>query len=574
MYEKITLNLLSNAFKFTFNGKITLHLRSKKNKVELNVIDTGVGISAANQKRIFERFVRVENSKSRTIEGTGIGLALVNEMVIVHGGQVAVKSEIGKGTTFTVTIPKGKNHLNREKIFETNENLSGSAANSYIEESRTWQHERKGTEINKDSASDLNDSNNAIVLVADDNADMRTYLTSILSPIYNVIMVENGQKAIDLLKAGLVPDLVLTDVMMPEKDGYEVLFFINRDKKLSRVPVILLTAQGQEESKVDGFKYGAVDYIVKPFSSKELVARVDRRIQAARQQKQAERGLVETKNALEKAVEMRTQELQQRDESLEKSNHLLAGMNEELANLTFAASHDLREPIRKLSFFVMKLLAGLDQKQLDEKDLTYINRINTAIKLAGDLITDLSMYSFFNERPLELSHIALDQLISDVGKSLADRIKETNTSLIVDVEAGLLGDARQITQLLHNMISNSIKFRHKDRDPEISIRGKVVSGEVIQSVLADRSISYYELIIHDNGIGFAQEHEKQIFQIFRKLHVRSNYPGTGIGLTIVSKIVSNHNGFILTSSRRDVGATFAIYFPVVQTRKSADALPG
>jgi PAS domain S-box-containing protein len=266
MWEKIVFNLLSNAFKFTFQGSIAVTLREFSGRVELAVADTGTGIPAAEIPNLFKRFHRVHGARGRTYEGSGIGLALVDDLVKLHGGTIRVESELGVGTTFTITVPKGFRHLPEEQVRHTVSAGHGEInAGMFVEEARRWLP--SGIKIGAPA------SGARRVLLADDNADMRHYIQHILSPQFQVEAVTNGVDALAVVQAN-PPDLVLTDVMMPGLDGFGLLKEIRGHHRTRAIPVIMLSARAGEEAKVEGLQGGADDYLVKPFHSKELIARV------------------------------------------------------------------------------------------------------------------------------------------------------------------------------------------------------------------------------------------------------------------------------------------------------------
>jgi PAS domain S-box-containing protein len=294
MWEKIVLNLLSNAFKFTFEGEIAVSLRQSGNNVQLRVRDTGSGIPAAEMPRLFERFHRIENAKSRTNEGSGIGLALVQELVKLHGGSISAESEPGRGTTFIVSIPLGSKHLPNDQLGEADEVTATAAwATAYIEEALCWLPE-KLPEIRQQAAvegpffrsEDGAAAGKQRILVADDNADMRQYIERLLSDQYDVQTVPDGEAALAAIRAR-APDLLLTDAMMPKLDGFGLLQQLRADPGTSALPVIMLSARAGEESRVEGMAGGADDYLVKPFSARELVVRVAARLQMAHLRREA-----------------------------------------------------------------------------------------------------------------------------------------------------------------------------------------------------------------------------------------------------------------------------------------------
>ena len=304
MWEKVILNLLSNAFKFTMDGEIAVSVHATDGGLAVvEVRDTGVGIPAAEMPRLFERFHRVETTRGRSFEGSGIGLALVHELVTLHGGTISAKSIEGKGTTFTVTLPLGTAHLQPEKIIDTDP-MKGtvvSKSHEFVEEALRWLPDGVGGGASAEiSTSGLNElavrgepGRNAgkTVLLADDNADMRSYVGRLLEAQgYDVVLAPDGEAALELAHARK-PELILTDVMMPKLDGFGLLRAVRADAGLADVPVIMLSARAGEEAKVEGLDAGADDYLIKPFAARELVARVHSNILMAEIRREAARAV-------------------------------------------------------------------------------------------------------------------------------------------------------------------------------------------------------------------------------------------------------------------------------------------
>ena len=296
MWEKMVLNLLSNAFKFTLEGSVQVRLRVVGNDVQLSVTDTGTGIPEEELPRVFERFHRVESSRGRTFEGTGIGLALVRELARLHGGSVNVTSSLGSGSTFMVTIPLGKSHLPANRIQEQpTRRPTALSGETYVEEAQHWLPRGSGAPADERvvpmlpslaaAASAQSASQRELIVLADDNADMREYVTHLLRDKYRVHAVCDGREAVEATRR-LHPDLVLTDVMMPVLDGFGVLDAIRNDPSLSSTPLILLSARAGEESRVEGWHAGANDYLVKPFTARELLARIGSHLAMARIRKE------------------------------------------------------------------------------------------------------------------------------------------------------------------------------------------------------------------------------------------------------------------------------------------------
>jgi PAS domain S-box-containing protein len=311
MWERIVFNLLSNALKFTFEGEIEVMLREAKAEhggrtapvVVLSVRDTGTGIPAGERPKLFARFHRIRDARSRSHEGTGIGLALVRELARLHGGSVEVDSAVGAGTTFTVTIPLGTAHLPPEQVRSPRplEVLDVSAA-PYVNEALQWLPDAGARSSGPGAtdragavAADRLDLEPATPVVtlqpaerrprivwADDNADMRGYVRRLLVAAgYDVLAVGNGRAAVEATRAHDVA-LVLSDVMMPQLDGFGVLRELRSHPVTQIIPVILVSARAGEEARVEAADAGADDYLTKPFSARELLARIDTHLKLAR----------------------------------------------------------------------------------------------------------------------------------------------------------------------------------------------------------------------------------------------------------------------------------------------------
>jgi PAS domain S-box-containing protein len=313
MWEKIVLNLVSNAFKFTLEGRIEVRLAAIDGEARLTVRDTGVGIPADELPRVFERFHRVEQTRGRSYEGSGIGLAFVQELVRLHGGTVQVESGLGKGSTFTVVIPLGSAHLDPERIGKvTGLAPTGIAASAYVEEALRWlpAKDRPGAEQTfvrslEASSGDIrpvpDNDRRARVVWADDNADLRNYVGRLLGARFDVTAVPDGEAALEAARAN-PPDLVLSDVMMPRLDGFGLLRALRTDPQLRDVPVILLSARAGEESRIEGVEAGADDYLVKPFSARELIARVETQAKLGRTRRESEDRIRQANAELAKRV--------------------------------------------------------------------------------------------------------------------------------------------------------------------------------------------------------------------------------------------------------------------------------
>ena len=332
MWEKVVFNLLSNALKFTFAGTVGVRLRAEDGYAVLRVADTGAGIAAADLPRLFDRFHRVENAPSRSNEGSGIGLALVRELVGLHGGAITADSTEQAGTTFTVRIPFGRGHLPDENVVAASGSLTApAAANPFLLEAMRWLPARghapaARTGLGPDTleaapaalvtgarptGAGRRDADGkpapARVLLADDNADMREYLLRLLRPGYEVTTVTNGRTALEAARAN-PPDIVISDVMMPLLGGLELVAALRADLRTAEVPVLLLSARAGQEAAIEGLEAGADDYLVKPFPAAELLARVRANVELARLRSQQARWRAALLDSLHEAFFLREED--------------------------------------------------------------------------------------------------------------------------------------------------------------------------------------------------------------------------------------------------------------------------
>ncbi|MCF6408097.1 ATP-binding protein [Chitinophaga filiformis] len=536
MWEKIILNLLSNAFKYTLQGSIMVSLEQTDDRAMLRVKDTGVGIPPEEIPHMFERFHRVKHIKGRTYEGTGIGLSLVKELVLLHGGEIIVESEDGAGTTFTVFIPLGSAHLPEDRIMEDDyEMYMSGLSEAYVNEAFHLGSE-SGTSTNGNIPVG---EEKAHILIVDDNTDMRNYLQRLLEKQYSVDTAANGREALEKISA-YPPELVVSDIMMPEMDGIELLHHIKHEPATSSLPVILVSARAGEEAKIEGYDIGADDYLTKPFSAKELLARVRAQIRISRLHQQAIDILQHSADELEKKVGERTAELLRK--------------NSELEQFAYIASHDLQEPLRKIRTFSELLEKGLAKGTPVNN---YFEKIQSSAARMSQLINDVLDYSRLSNTDVRFVSTNLNNILQQVRTDFDLLIEQKQAIISNNDLPAVKGIPLQLLQLFTNLIGNSLKF--SDKQPIITITGTALQAaeRPLYRGLQD-DIAYVKLQFTDNGIGFEQQFAEKIFTIFQRLNEGRVYAGTGIGLALCKKIVENHHGVIQANGHLNEGATFTV----------------
>ena len=272
------LNLLSNAVKYTLTGSITVAVHSDSSFCRIMIRDTGVGIAEADLKRLGERFFRAESAHGRSVEGTGIGLSLVRGLVDLQHGSVEFASELERGTTVTIRLPRSVGGR------PVGHSPAGLLDNPYVVEADQWV---TPLATSSQDAAPVPDGRE-LVLIADDNADMRTHLERVLSAHWRTVLVADGQEGIETARK-LRPSVIVTDVMMPRLNGFEFVAAIRADPALAAIPVLMLSARAGAEAVSEGFSSGADDYLPKPFSSQDLIDRVAARLSAAARERASRR---------------------------------------------------------------------------------------------------------------------------------------------------------------------------------------------------------------------------------------------------------------------------------------------
>jgi signal transduction histidine kinase len=518
-WEKIVLNLVSNAFKFTFEGEIVVRLQATDTDIELSVADTGTGIPAHELPKVFDRFQRVEGARGRSFEGTGIGLALVQELVRLHGGTVGVESTVGRGTTFIVRIPRGKDHLPEDRITTGKDSTLEMITGASTFEATQWDAQRETTEASAAVAS------NERILVADDNADMREYLVRLLSSRWNVEAVSDGELA---LASALMdpPDLVVSDVMMPRLDGVGLLRALRANERTSTIPIMLLSARAGEEAVMSGIETGADDYLVKPFSARELITRVGTHLEMTRLRRKAAdvaNELAETRAALLADLDRK---------------------NKELEAFSYSVSHDLRAPLRSIDGFG-RILLEEHTGELGEAGRAHLERVRSAAQRMNELIDDLLELSRVERAHVQRESVNVSDLARRIGQMLAQRDPGRAVELVVEDALVAHADPRLLEIVLENLLGNAWKFTGKITSPRVEVRART----------EDHGTTFF---VRDNGAGFDPVRTDRLFSPFQRLHSTDEFPGTGIGLATVRRIVDRHRGRIWAEGKVDGGAT--VYF--------------
>lgn len=536
MWEKIVFNLLSNAFKFTLHGAVTVTLAPHEGMARLSVLDTGSGIPAAELPRVFERFHRIEGTPGRTYEGTGIGLALIQELVKLHGGSIAVHSVEGEGTRFDVDLPFGHTHLAPERVLQpamedTDQESAGRMGAAFVEEALRWLPDQAAPAAARAGVDTvlLAAAAPLRILIADDNNDMRAYLKTLLEPHAQVTVCADGEAAWDCLQTTPV-DLLLSDVMMPRLDGFALIARIRADQALRQLPVMLLSARAGEEAKIEGLQAGADDYLVKPFAANELLARVRRQAALGEERR-----------------------LQQRVADA------LAEKNRMQSEFLFTLAHELRNPLAPIrtGLDLMRLRPGLPNTEVQAMMRRQVDHM---VHLVDDLL-DMARLS---EGKVELrrEQVALAQIVDDaieISMPLIDAGRHTIELRLPAAPVTLYVDRHRIAQVLSNLVNNAAKYT--PAGGHLTLSARIEDGALV-------------LAVGDNGIGIDAAMLPLVFDMYAQAHRHEGLGqgGLGVGLNLVRKLVELHGGSVAVHSEgAGQGSCFTVSLPLEAVIDGHDA---
>lgn len=579
MWEKIVLNLLSNAFKFTFAGEIEVRLREVGGCAELLIRDTGVGIPANELPRLFERFHRIEGQRSRTHEGSGIGLALVLELVKLHSGTMEVESAIDRGTTLTVRLPLGAAHVLENRDEARQLPLSGSLrTDAFVQEALRWLPDEGGTDAalldnlsESDSASHLGSGSH--VLLADDNADMREYVRGLLGRGCVVQTVPNGEAALSAIRERR-PNLVLADVMMPEMDGFELLHEIRSDPSLRDIPVILLSARAGEQSRIEGMEAGADDYLVKPFAARELIARVRANLELARVRAEATGALHKLNASLAQQVEAEVADRMKVEEALRQAQKM-----EAIGHLTGGVAHDFNNLLQVVIGNLDRLKRRMDSSATPSRS-EVIRAVEGAMR-GAERAARLTqrLLAFSRRQPLEPRAVDVNRLVTGMFELLRRTLGE---SIAIETVLGsglrrIFADPGELENAVLNLAVNA-----RDAMPgggKLTIES--ANADLDEAYAAEQQEvhpgQYVMLAISDTGTGMTEEVIALAFDPF--FTTKEVGQGTGLGLSQVYGFVKQSNGHVKIDSEPGEGTTVRIYLPrlageaVVAAESPASSMP-
>lgn len=540
--EKVFLNIIYNSIKFTDKGgKIALNTSVEDKDVIVTVKDTGIGIEKKDLNKIFDRFVQVDGSQKRRFEGTGIGLPLAKELVELHKGAINADSEIGKGTTISFTLPL---------ILEYREKEEAS-----LRKEDDWTKIKfkeaaySGADIVQDTVKVTADTIEAglneakKILVVEDNADMMNFIGLQLKNEYKILTANNGKEGLELALRE-IPDLIISDVMMPVMDGYELCNDIKKNETTKHIPVIFLTAKAGMDMKIEGYEKGADEYLVKPFNSEELRARVKSLLNLRRLGKEIQERNEELSETLKKLKETQSQLVH--SEKMASLGQLVAGIAHEMNNPLAAAlssSNAIMKHIDRSKKGQEDLNNEVERKDIEET----VQFLRHGLERASNIVNDLKIFSKKDVSGMKDTNIheGLDSTLN----ILQGRLKEKNVSVHRNYSYPGLAECALglINQVFMNVLQNSIDASDNN--------GKIW-------ITTERDGDNVRILIKDNGMGIKKEVLPKIFDPF--FTTKDIGKGIGLGLSISYSIIKEHSGIIEIQSEEDQGTEVSITLPIRQ----------
>ncbi len=552
--ERVLLNLLSNAFKFTPDGgHITCSLAieppsqdatADSEHVVLTVQDSGPGVPVEMREMIFEHFRQTEEGAKRRFGGTGLGLAIAKDLVGLHGGTIQVDEATGGGSRFTIRLPRyaptGTN-VQEEEDADLSEPTDARLSQTIVEDLLPAH-----TAFSPLSCSSSVDCEQALVLIVEDHPQMRQFLSEQLSSHYRVVEATNGQEGLDLARR-VHPDLILTDIMMPIMSGDEMLAALRSEPEYDDIPLVILSARGNDELRVKLLRTGAQDYLVKPFSPEELQVRLGNLLMLHRT-----RRLLQTELASsQQNVETLARELATRNHDLEAQSSRLHVVNKQQSNFVAIVSHEFRTALTSIQGF-SELLTEQEfgPQEIKEFALDITTDARRLTRMINEMLDLERMKS--GKMTIRCEPVDVNALLREhANQAQRMTVKYIITCILDDALPLVPGDQDKLIQVVSNLLSNAMKY-----SPE--------GGEILLRSLRERDT--IQICIQDQGIGIPEEAQKDIFAPYSRIaSTQTRYiGGTGLGLSVVREIIHLHGGTIWVESIPGNGATFHFTLPLIR----------
>ena len=539
--EKIILNLLFNALKFTpAGGRVELAVEKKETQLVIKVRDTGMGISEENLPYIFDRFWQADSNSNRKYQGTGIGLALVKELTAAQGGTVEVESQVSQGTTMTIQIP----YLKAEYAVSSAEKNERDGKTAEPDEWLAGLYRRAELFPTLTPVSATVPLDNYVrnqkpkLLLADDEPDMLRFLKSQLEKNYEIIESVDGNQAVAKAKQFL-PDLMLLDMMMPEKDGIEACREIKANFSTQSIPILLLTARADDDTKMAALNAGASDFLTKPFSTTELHVRIKNLVDSHRFQSELARQNQRLESTMEQLKDTEATLVQ--TEKMSSLGRMSAGM-----------IHEINNPLN-YALAALSLLKNMREKWPETERAKFddlLSDMNEGMTRVQTIVSDLRGFTHPHGRAADL--IPLDEVVSIALRFLGHEIdKEVSIEVNVPKDQQVVAEKNNLTHVFVNLFQNAVDaLKVKKND----------GGKPVLSIRSEADGEKVKVWVRDNGTGISPEHMSKIFDPF--FTTKDVGQGMGLGLSICYRIMQEQGGNISVKSEPGQFTEFLLELPL------------
>jgi len=563
--ERILLKLLSNAFKFTPDGKSIIcslvaedhpsqEAATAPTQVKLTVQDSGPGVPVELREKIFEHFWQNEEGSQRSFGETGQGLAIVKDLVELHQGTIQVDEAPGGGACFTIYLPQhapdGTNVQKKE------ESAPSAQADRRLTQAMVEELLPTHSAISPPPSTSSTMSEQALILIVEDHPQMRQFLSAQLSSQYRVLEAANGQEGLTLAQQ-VHPDLILTDIMMPVMSGKEMLAALRANSSYDDIIIVVLSVGGNDDLRLNLLREGAQDYLIKPFSPEELQVRIGNLLTLHR----TRRLLQEELSSSQENIESLARALTTSGHNLEAMNSELRSMNQQQSNFIAVVSHEFRTALSGIQGF-SELLSEQEWSPQEVKE--YATDITTDAKRLSRLINEVLDLERLKSGKTTLLREPVD--INALLRKLGDQTQHLTAkhTLVYHLDDALplvQGDQDQLIQVVSNLLSNAVKY-------------SPTGGEILLS--SQREQNGIHISIQDQGIGIAEEDQKNIFAPYSRIDSEKTrfIQGTGLGLSLVHEIINLHGGTTWVTSTPGCGSTFHFFLPLISTVLEASSEQG
>ncbi|MFW5799328.1 MAG: ATP-binding protein, partial [Spirochaetota bacterium] len=551
--QQVFYNLIGNAIKFTHKGNITLKSSTIYNDdgntemMEISISDTGIGIDNDRIEDIFKSFEQIDTSIEKEYGGSGLGLTISKRLIELQGGNISIESKKDEGTTVYFTLPLSK-ETDRIKIEDKqNKNNKKELFGFDIQVFTEDKELDKIEPITKVFKKDKNNYN--ILIVDDDPINIQVIENYLTIEGYGIVKALSGQEALDIISEQEI-NLILLDLMLPKMNGFKISKKIRENHSPAELPIIILTARRQNEDTIIAFEFGVNDYLTKPISKKELIARIKLHINLAEmnlEYKNAEQQIKKLNEELEHKVRKRTEELNK--------------AYKELKTFTYRVSHDLRNPISIIKGYKDVLKRKYSEQIEDEKFNYVLDKIDSTTNYMYEIIDNLFTLSSVKHKELNFKKFNLSYTINETVNTYKTLYKTDKVDINIEEDIWISADKQLIQIMMDNLIGNAFKYSINKEVTVIEFgtvknTNDIPLDRILDKINKDELENKTIYFIKDKGTGFKMKYYDKLFQPFERLHTPKEFKGTGIGLATVETIVNRHNGYIWAYSEEDKETTF------------------